>query len=1851
MSITSVKNDILTRESVINAFTPLAPTISSYNILVDAVIIDDTAVDTAGGQTIQINGTSFAPGAIITLDGSAVTTAYVSPNKLTFTAPVKIAGTYAIYVVNLDGGTAIYIPGIVYSGTPVWTTASGSLGSIYETNSISTTAFTTTGDAPITYSLYSGTLPTGSSLNTSTGVITGTAPVDSGSTVYSFTIKATDAQLQDSLQNFTLTINTDTVTWSTPASGSTTTISQNANSTTTLLATSAAGKAITYSSTALPTGLSISGATVIGTPTVLGTTATTFTATAATTGRTTTAVINWTISVANDVYFMYTPLLLSGGTSTETFIADASVNNFALTIAGDTKPNNFNPYTPGYYSNYIPTTSDYYYWTDTLSGNFGTGDFTVEGWFYLSASAHNIMNPSTGTSSWGFLTYGSQFYWQENGGNYGGTGYGTVPINQWVHLAVSRTGGYLNLYINGVRVLNSANTFNYSGTPTRYIGPSGSTSGLYWMSNIRFIKGTGIYSGATVTVPTSPLTAIANTSLLTVQSNRMIDNSTNAVVFTKAGSPQIQSFTPFVPNTAYATQGSTYFDGTGDYLTAPSNSAFGFGNSNYTIELWVYPTSSASPLSMISKGNASSVGADFWSIEFSNTSGGFSFFCGAYNGGSVIVSGTAPLNTWTHIAVVRNSLIHTLYVNGVSVSSATAGADYTVTSAGNLYIGTGSYAPASRTITGYISNARIVKGVAVYTGTFTPPATPLSATQSAGTNIAAITGSATSLLTLQTNQPANNSMFLDSSTNAFAVTRAGNTSAGTFTPYGANWSNYFDGIGDYLTATTGSSQLNLPGDFTVELWFYETSTAASIPRFASGTTGGFGCGINAYDNGGTRKLDWRQVGAAPVTAVTAITTNVWHHAAFVRSGSAFRMFLDGVLDYYNASYTTTFTSTATYIGSGNTGDNAYSFNGYINNLRVVKGTAVYVTASTTIGTAIFTPPTAPLTAIANTALLTCQSNSFVDNSANVLAITRTGEVSVQRFSPFSPQTQTANTHSVYYGTKTDYISTPATTALTTFTGDFTFECWVNPTDTSISTSWGIWDSRQDGQTASAMIFFLTALASPVTGQWRLSYYNSGSQYYGTGVVLANQWSHVAYVRSGSTLTYYVNGVAGGTTNVGAGTISGSATSNPVYIGTKDGSLSGYGTVGYISNFRIVKGVAVYTGNFTVPTAPLTATQSSGTNIAAITGTQTSLLTCQSSTLIDNSTNAYVLTPATTTVKPRTYNPLGFTNTLAGYSAAVYGGSAYFDTSGDYIAVTGAGSWVNFGTNDFTIECWCYHTNGISFFDTCPSGNPTPTNRIQLQVSGGGTVTYTTYQGTTTLITSSSGVALPNQWVHLALVKYSNQTKLYVNGTQVGSTYSDTLNYPAQTNRPILNGNGYDNSAGTSVGYISDMRIVKGTAVYKVNFVPPTAPLTAITNTSLLLNMTSAGVYNSASTNNLETVGDAKRVATQTPYAGSYYSNYFDGSGDVFTVSNNSGFNFSSDFIIEAWLYPTAFGQASCNFMTHWSSGSNVYVFRVLNTARVQFLYTAGATTLTGTSTTVSLNQWSHVAVCRSGSTLRIFVNGIADTTTATYSGTLTGGGPIAVGAHNDTSEGWTGYISNLRVVNTPSAPYTTTFTPSTTPLTSITGTALLTCQSNRFLDNSANAGTITKSGHVAVQSFNPFQRNSAATLYFDGTGDYLVAPYNPAYNFGTGNFTIEFWVNTTSTAAYATALRLGNTWTTGSWAFYLNDVNGSGVPSWWSFTLNTTLSTSGVTINDGAWHHIALVRNSTTMTMYIDGTSRGTLAVSTSSVGDTTTQLWIARDASNVRELAGYINDLRITKGVARYTTTFTPPTSSPLAY
>ncbi len=169
-----------------------------------------TAADPAGGESIIINGTGFQTGITCTIGGTSATTAFNSATQITITSPAKAAGQYTVAVTNTDGGGGSSANFIQYSGVPVWSTNSGSLGSVQEGASASFQVTATEGSDTIEYAVTTGSLPSGLSLATATGAITGTAPSVSADTTSTFSITATDDENQTSSErSFSITVTND----------------------------------------------------------------------------------------------------------------------------------------------------------------------------------------------------------------------------------------------------------------------------------------------------------------------------------------------------------------------------------------------------------------------------------------------------------------------------------------------------------------------------------------------------------------------------------------------------------------------------------------------------------------------------------------------------------------------------------------------------------------------------------------------------------------------------------------------------------------------------------------------------------------------------------------------------------------------------------------------------------------------------------------------------------------------------------------------------------------------------------------------------------------------------------------------------------------------------------------------------------------------------------------------------------------------------------------------------------------------------------------------------------------------------------------------------------------------------------------------------------------------------------------------------------------------------------------------------------------------------------------------------------------------------------------------------------
>ena len=181
------------------------------------------------------------------------------------------------------------------------------------------------------------------------------------------------------------------------------------------------------------------------------------------------------------------------------------------------------------------------------------------------------------------------------------------------------------------------------------------------------------------------------------------------------------------------------------------------------------------------------------------------------------------------------------------------------------------------------------------------------------------------------------------------------------------------------------------------------------------------------------------------------------------------------------------------------------------------------------------------------------------------------------------------------------------------------------------------------------------------------------------------------------------------------------------------------------------------------------------------------------------------------------------------------GSVAFDGTGDYITVPTDTDFA-YGTNAFTIEMWVYRTVSGAVQILLDQRTASPTNYAPFLFIG--TTNVITYSdGAATVITGATTVPL-NAWSHVALSRSGTSTRLFLNGVQQGSTYTDTRNY-IQT--PISLGMRFDGVGSPFTGYIDEVRISKGIARYTANFTAPSAAFTNDANTVLLLHADSTPI--------------------------------------------------------------------------------------------------------------------------------------------------------------------------------------------------------------------------------------------------------------------------------------------------------------------------------------------------------------------------------------------------------------------------
>jgi YD repeat-containing protein len=202
--------------------------------------------------------------------------------------------------------------------------------------------------------------------------------------------------------------------------------------------------------------------------------------------------------------------------------------------------------------------------------------------------------------------------------------------------------------------------------------------------------------------------------------------------------------------------------------------------------------------------------------------------------------------------------------------------------------------------------------------------------------------------------------------------------------------------------------------------------------------------------------------------------------------------------------------------------------------------------------------------------------------------------------------------------------------------------------------------------------------------------------------------------------------------------------------------------------------------------------------------------------------------------------------------------------------------------------------------------------------------------------------------------------------------------------------------------------------------------------------------------------------------------------------------------------------------------------------------------------------------------------------------------------------------------------------------------------STTVTDDSPVHRSVTPAGDAKVSTAQ--SRFGGSALAFDGAGDYLTIPSSSDFDFDAGDFTIEMWIRTVQTTAYAVLLNRewGAAPHTGSFTLFLNHGASGPLSIYWADHSTTApfLVGSTTTQRDGTWRHIAWTRNGNVHRLFDNGVQVGT-ATSSIAFASANKNLTVGTDLTfggGARAYNGHIDDLRITKGVARYTANFTPP-------
>ena len=1456
-------------------------------------------------------------------------------------------------------------------------------------------------------------------------------------------------------------------------------------------------------------------------------------------------------------------------------------------------------------------TSQYLEILDNDDFDFGSSDFTIEGWFRRADSDSGVKIllsqrfDASSTSYWQIYFESNQLWVHAVSSsttvcNYNTTT--TISDTIWHHIAIVRNGSSLFIFFDGISqplVETQAISTMPTSPDNLRIGYGSDTPGRYFYGQIadaRITKGKARYT-AEFTPPTVPLSYSDDiyTKLL-LHCNGDLAGRHDV---TWAG-----NLTHVVDNPySDLNGGSLEFDGTGDYLTVAASADFNFSG-QFTIELQYKTTTISTELQLLNKRGASWDAGDFNIVMGSGTAGKIAF---SFNNGTtqkLVDTSDTNDGLWHHLAVTRDaSNVIRLFVDGISVANITDSQSFSNNELVEMPPDSGG---GSRYI-GNIADFRITKDEALYTTNFTPPTNYLSV----GANTTLMISGVGDSMGMHKTVAYGDAKQIDGKFN------------------GA-WE--FDGTGDYLDVIDSPDFDFGSGDFTIDFWMKSEMNSGS----------GVGAIINNWEYSPSAARSWTLTinlnetpphtsdklafvvstdgtddGRVFLQTTSPINDSTYHHIAAVRSGDTLYLFVDGIEEDTNTVSGALFSANKCRLGAISNDTPDLYFNGCLDEVRISKGIARW--------TSNFTLPTVPYedTEPAATKLLV----SSVGDSMGMHEVVPYGNAKQVIGGKFNGAWE-------FDGTG-DYLELADNSDWDFGSGDFTIEGWFSFTSL-VATNQGL-----VGQHSTA---------TPDSNRWQLTWDSDVINFFAqdpdvraaynfSWTPTIDQFYHIAAVRNGANLLIFIGGVSQVLT---AGTPIASnampAISGSVSLARGRSGAAWASLQGQISDLRITKGKAVYTTNFTPPTAPYEDTEPDITKLLV-------------SGIGDSSNEGHEIT----------YN-----GNTALSTTGKFEGSFYFDGTGDYLNTpTGSLDWV-FGTDDFTIDFWINYSSSASWTSVINYSDGT-TARWQIYRDDGNKLNFW-YNGSNIL--ASSNLTLTNgQWYHIAIVRSSGHLYMFSNGQNIGDiTYATNM---IDISGQITIGAVYDGAPYSAYmnGYLDEVRISKGIARWTKDFDPPIRDF---------------GVDKHAITRN----GSVKiRNNSETLLGGCIELN---GTSDYLSISNPSSLQITGNITLEAWVYLNSLPSSNeMPIISKWAHLQRSYELAIAPTTNRVIMYVSNDGNWNGDSVestgSLTTDQWYHVAGIYDGSELRVYINGILGGTYAYSQGLFDSSQDFEIGALTDASRYLDGRLAEVRVSNT--VKWTGDFTPPTLayPEVKDSNTKLLLhgepirtkdgyTPDTYFKDSSEFNHNVFPNGDVILSpvaskktvlllhangdktgrhdiattgtpkqvAASPYADATTGSWEFDGSTDHLTIPNHVDFDVGTGDYTVECWIKTTQTTS-------GRIWSRSNYPTgdteWLLSVQAGGKLDFFEYITpdGYTVQYTG-SIADNMWHHVAAIRFSGTMYLYIDGISVGTPVTSTISWSNSL-NFYVGQDYDgSPTRYNGQIADLRITKA-AVYAANFTPPT------